>query len=415
MHLAAGAALGAVVLLLFALGIVSLFPTFVLLAAITAVILIQHRAADDARRRIERAAIERERENSTHEREATRTARAELVEALPDPVLEIDATRRIVAANRAARSLFAAEVGGELLGALRDPALIDAMDAVLRGGETTDVPLVHGGSVESFLVARVVGLAASHEAGPCALLAFHDVTALRRVDAMRADFVANVSHELRTPLAALLGFIETLRGPARDDADARARFLAIMHDEASRMSRLVADLLSLSRIEASEHTRPTDLVNLTNVINAAIDVLAPAARARGVRLRLDLPGDLPAVTGDGDQLRQVFQNLIDNAVKYSRTGGEVTITARRASRPGASDPGVIVSVIDQGEGIAREHIPRLTERFYRVDTARSRKLGGTGLGLAIVKHIINRHRGTLTITSESGRGAIFSVWLRNLV
>jgi two-component system phosphate regulon sensor histidine kinase PhoR len=243
---------------------------------------------------------------------------------------------------------------------------------------------------------------------------------------MRADFVANVSHELRTPLSALLGFTETLRGPARDDAVARDRFLGIMHEQAQRMTRLVRDLLSLSRIEESEHTPPTERVELGRVLGSVVDTALFQAKAKGVTIEVEITAGLPPLIGDADQLAQVFQNLIDNAVKYGKPNGKVRVNARAADTApprvaAASGAGraaelpvvgwISVAIGDDGDGIPREHLPRLTERFYRVDAARSRQLGGTGLGLAIVKHILNRHRGALAIDSEPGRGSVFSVWL----
>jgi two-component system phosphate regulon sensor histidine kinase PhoR len=242
------------------------------------------------------------------------------------------------------------------------------------------------------------------------------VTAIKRAEFMRADFVANVSHELRTPLSTLLGFIETLRGPARDDAAARERFLGIMHDQATRMSRLVRDLLSLSKIESNEHSPPTTPVALAPLIAGVIDGLTLQAKAKNITVVVDMAGDLPPVIGDADQLAQVFQNLIDNAIKYGKPNTAVRISAQSAARPLAAAgrlPArlVAVAVGDEGEGIPREHLPRLTERFYRVDAGRSRQMGGTGLGLAIVKHIINRHRGALTIDSEVGRGSVFTLYL----
>jgi two-component system phosphate regulon sensor histidine kinase PhoR len=252
----------------------------------------------------------------------------------------------------------------------------------------------------------------------------HDVTALKQAERMRADFVANVSHELRTPLSALLGFTETLRGPAKDDAPARERFLGIMHEQAQRMTRLVRDLLSLSRIEELEHTPPTENVDLRRVVGSVVDTLGLQAKAKSVAVEVDIAADVPPVTGDADQLAQVVQNLLDNAIKYARAGGQVRIAGRKLAgappriaasaargRLPAPDWWVSLAVGDDGEGIAREHLPRLTERFYRVDAARSRQLGGTGLGLAIVKHILNRHRGGVAVDSEPGRGSVFTVWL----
>jgi two-component system phosphate regulon sensor histidine kinase PhoR len=238
------------------------------------------------------------------------------------------------------------------------------------------------------------------------VLTLHDVTALRRAEEMRADFVANASHELRTPLASLVGFIETLLGPARDDEEARIRFLGIMRDQAARMSRLIQDLLSLSQIEMRAHERPSEPVALAPLLRDTAAALQPQAGARNITLQLDLDESLPAVRGARDELLQVFQNLIDNAIKYGRPDTAVEIHLRRRDQDWLE-----IAVRDHGEGIPRDHLPRLTERFYRVDSARSRDLGGTGLGLAIVKHILNRHRGRLVIESEVGEGSIFSVRL----
>ncbi|MFV0302806.1 MAG: sensor histidine kinase, partial [Paracoccus sp. (in: a-proteobacteria)] len=248
--------------------------------------------------------------------------------------------------------------------------------------------------------------------GEGALIALADGSAIEQAGQMRRDFVANVSHELRTPLTALIGFIETLRGPARDDADARSRFLGIMETEAGRMNRLVGDLLSLSRVESDERHRPSGRVELAGLIRGVIDTLAQRAEAAGVRLQPDLPGGEVWVTGDADQLVQVFQNLIENALKYGGSGGWVGITLRHvAHEPRLRGPGWSVLVEDRGDGIEALHLPRLTERFYRVDAHRSRAQGGTGLGLAIVKHIVHRHRGELRIESERGRGSRFTVIL----
>ena len=235
---------------------------------------------------------------------------------------------------------------------------------------------------------------------------------------MRADFIANAGHELKTPLAALIGFIETLLGPARDDDAARERFMTIMHEQARRMARLVDDLLSLSRIELNEHVAPTDRVALAPVIEEVARGLELRAAERGIRIVHRLPPDLPEVQGERDELVQVFQNLLDNAIKYARPHSEITITgslgpdSASGTASGTASAQVRVAVADQGEGIAGEHLPRLTERFYRIDTARSRELGGTGLGLAIVKHLVNRHRGRIEIASRLGQGSTFTVCLR---
>jgi len=237
-----------------------------------------------------------------------------------------------------------------------------------------------------------------------------DRTRERAIERMRADFVANVSHELRTPLTSLLGFIDTLRGSAADDPPAQQRFLTIMAEQAARMNRLIDDLLSLSRIELVEHQPPTERVDLGALIGRVAAGFEPRFAERRMALDLSLPPGLPAVKADADQLEQVLQNLLDNAVKYG--GGTVRLAAATASAGRwPAGPGVVVSVADHGPGIPRAHIPRLTERFYRVDKGRSRKAGGTGLGLAIVKHIVNRHRGQFLIESEEGQGCTFSVWL----
>jgi two-component system phosphate regulon sensor histidine kinase PhoR len=224
---------------------------------------------------------------------------------------------------------------------------------------------------------------------------------------MRSEFIANASHELRTPLAALKGFIETLQGAAKDDPTVRERFLGIMAKQADRMAELIDNLLSLSRIEMDEHVRPTGKVDLFTVARTVAAALQPLADAAGVVLEVTLPESLPRAIGEHDQLVQVLQNLIDNAIKYGASGGRVTIEAGIPAAPGQ----VAVAVRDHGEGIARTHLPRLTERFYRIDDARSRERGGTGLGLAIVKHVVNRHNGRLMIDSEPGRGSVFTVSL----
>ena len=236
------------------------------------------------------------------------------------------------------------------------------------------------------------------------LMTFHDLTPLRRVEEMRADFVANASHELRTPLAALLGFIETCRAPAKDDPAAREKFLAIMQAQATRMARLIDDLLSLSRIELNAHLRPDTPVDLAPIVRQVVDGLQTLARDRGVEIKVTAPAEPLIVLGDRDELIRVFENLVENALKYGAAGKRVDITlARSQTRAGA--PEARVAVRDYGPGIAPEHLPRLTERFYRVDVAESRAQGGTGLGLALVKHILNRHGGRLTHRKHAGRRA----------
>ncbi len=304
----------------------------------------------------------------------------------------------------------------DLAAALRNPAVLAAADAVLRGEAARVVEFTLAAPIERQLRARFARIDQPQPDGAVAVLALHDVTELKRAEQMRADFIANASHELRTPLASLTGFIETLRGPARDDEEARERFLAIMHAQAGRMTRLVEDLLSLSRIELNEHVMPQGSVALGPLLRHLADALELRAGERGMRIRLVLPPDLPEVPADRDELIQLFQNLLDNAIKYGRIETEIAVEAalvRRRAPEGDRDvaPFVSVAVRDHGDGIPREHLPRLTERFYRVDTARSREMGGTGLGLAIVKHIVSRHRGFLEIDSMLGVGSAFTVFL----
>lgn len=335
-----------------------------------------------------------------------------IVDGLPDPLLAVDRRRRLVRWNRAASGLtgpLAAE--RDLSAILRYPALLDAVDAALEAQAPTDTGVVElplAGPPERIFSAHVKRLPRATADGSLALIVLHDISALRRAERMRADFVANASHELRTPLAGLVGFVETLRGPARDDPQARERFLAIMAEQTDRMRRLVEDLLSLSRIEQREHELPTSRVDVGGVLRGVRDLIDMKARQRGVTVAFDIPADLPEVIGDADELTMVFQNLADNAVKYTAAGSTVEVVARIDGDP---PTGLEVSVSDHGDGIAREHVERLTERFYRVDTARSREMGGTGLGLAIVKHALSRHRGKLEIDSELGRGSTFTVIL----
>jgi two-component system phosphate regulon sensor histidine kinase PhoR len=244
----------------------------------------------------------------------------------------------------------------------------------------------------------------------CMLMTFHDQTPLRRVEEMRADFVANASHELRTPLAALSGFIDTLQGPAKDDPKARDRFLTIMHAQATRMARLIDDLLSLSRVELSAHVRPDTSVDLIPIIRQVADGLEPLARERSVVVDTNLPETTVMIAGDREELLRLFENLIENALKYGASGGKVIVSLSSAATADGA-PEIRVMVRDFGPGIAPEHLPRLTERFYRVDVGDSRSQGGTGLGLSLVKHILNRHRGRLLIESVPKNGATFTACL----
>jgi two-component system phosphate regulon sensor histidine kinase PhoR len=339
-------------------------------------------------------------------------AQRRLFDQIPDPLLQVGPNRVVIAANQAAEALFGRGLDDrDLAHVLRQPEVLEAAEAVLAGEPGREVQIQLAGSAEQHFAVRVQPLA---QAG--ALILLHETTELARLERMRADFVANASHELRTPLASLLGFIETLRGPARDDAEARVSFLAIMNEQARRMARLVDDLLSLTRIELEEHTPPRAAVDVELILGALKTTLDRQAADRRMPILIDIPPGLPKVTGDADELTQVFQNLVDNALKYGRSGTEIRLVAGLAAQvppayPDPRRPAVAISVTDHGEGVPREHLSRLTERFYRVDVGRSRDLGGTGLGLAIVKHIVNRHRGALAIDSEVGRGSTFTVFL----
>ena len=359
------------------------------------------RLADD----IERLARGRSEQAATRARLAQ--AGALIVERLPDPLIVLGADRGVRQANGAARAAF----GEDIAAVLRHPTLRAAIDRAYAERATQSVAFSLPVPVQREVRASVVHLLQELPDGGAAIVVLADRSREQAVERMRADFVANASHELRTPLASLIGFIDTLRGPAADDPAAQARFLGIMAEQAARMQRLIGDLLSLSRIEISEHSPPKELVHLPPVLERVAAGLEPLLRASGTRLEVNVPPDLPKIPADADQLAQVFSNLLDNALKYGKPGGVVRLSASVAPDTRFEPGGVSVSVADNGPGIPREHIPRLTERFYRVDKGRSRAVGGTGLGLAIAKHVINRHRGRLAIDSDPGKGSVFTVWL----
>ncbi len=333
-------------------------------------------------------------------------AGAGIVERLPDPLLMLDAEGALLSSNAAARAAF-----GDAIGAvLRHPVLRAAIEAAFAAGALRQVALTLPVPVERAVVASVVFLDPP-PGGARALVVLSDRTREQAVERMRADFVANASHELRTPLASLSGFIETLSGPAAEDEAARRRFLPIMAEQAARMARLIEDLLSLSRIEMSEHEVPVDLVAPGPLAMRVLAGFEPRLAARRITPSSTVTEDLPPVAADADQIAQVLTNLLDNAMVYGRQGGVVRLSVTTADPARWPGPGVVLAVADDGPGIPRAHLPRLTERFYRVDAGRSRAAGGTGLGLAIVKHIVSRHRGRLLIESEDGRGTTVSVWL----
>ncbi len=335
----------------------------------------------------------------------------ELLERLPDPLMLVNGGERILIANTAMRDIVGVNVERKHISAvLRNPAILEALTRTAATGVSGSVEFVSRVPIERHYQAYTTRVASEPSV---VMLLMHDHTAIKRTEQMRVDFIANASHELRTPLAAVTGFIETLKGPAKDDTAARERFLDIMAIEAERMRRLIEDLLSLTRIELNEHVPPRGVVSAEQVVRQAATALVPLAKAEGITVSFDVADKLPEVIGERDELVQLFQNLIHNAIKYGRENGEVKITLKAANAPGKRGPEsmVTVSVKDDGEGIPAEAIPRLTERFYRVDVKRSREKGGTGLGLAIVKHIINRHNGRMQIESRVGEGSTFIITL----
>ncbi|SDB37719.1 ATP-binding protein [Belnapia rosea] len=347
-----------------------------------------------------------------------RRADEAIVERLPDPLLVLSPERRPLRANAAARALFGAAGGGpprdgDVAALLRHPMLAAAVDRALAERQPQTADLVLPVPVVREIAAQVIPMEPELADGGRIVIVLSDRSRERAVERMRADFVANASHELRTPLASLIGFIETLRGPAEDDPAARQRFLGIMAEQSERMRRLIDDLLGLSRIELTEHQPPTGQADVAGIARAEADALEPLFRARGVTLSAELEPGAMATPADGEQVAQVLRNLLENAVRHGREGGAVRLSVARCTGGPRlpARPGVLLTVLDDGPGIPAEHIPRLTERFYRIDRGRSRSAGGTGLGLAIVKHIVNRHRGLLLIESEPAMGACFKVWL----
>jgi two-component system phosphate regulon sensor histidine kinase PhoR len=384
-------------------GVLSLLPALVTLGAVViAVIATAGDALPSALRQGEHAMLR------VDERLV-----GSVLAGLPDPVIALDRHGSVLAMNAEAGMIAPGLRRGEpVSSALRNPEIVDAIRGARADGVAHRVEVFSRVPVDRWyevIVSPIAGVMAP-PAGGLMLVAFHDLTPLRRAEEMRADFVANASHELRTPLATLSGFIETLQGSARDDVAARERFLKIMQAQATRMARLIEDLLSLSRIELNAHLRPDREVDLVAIVRQVADGLQTLARDRGVEVRVTAPGKPLLVQGDRDELLRVFENLVENALKYASSGKRVDIDVAIAEGSGSRRE-ARVAVRDYGPGIAPEHLPRLTERFYRVDVAESRAQGGTGLGLALVKHILNRHGGRLTIESALGKGATFNSFL----
>ncbi|MBY0611999.1 MAG: two-component sensor histidine kinase [Beijerinckiaceae bacterium] len=356
----------------------------------------------------------------THKLEGFPARLTVCLDAVPEPLIIIDNRALVVFANAAARSsLPNCKENNPVSFALRAPLVLNAVDQVLRGERMMSVEYHERVPVERFFevtVARIdrprsAGLADPQEMPrESVVILMRDITQLQRIQNMRVDFIANASHELRTPLASIIGFIETLQGPAKNDLAARDRFLSIMVSQARRMARLVDDLLSLSRIELTQHVAPSEKVDIVGVLGMMTDTLSGLARERGVEIETSGAVDQPIhVLGDRDELLRVFENLIENAIKYGKSGKRVVVSVERRTAGRTNE--VEIAVQDFGPGIPPEHVPRLTERFYRVDVGASHEQGGTGLGLAIVKHIINRHRGRLAVDSRLGEGSRFTVSL----
>jgi len=357
-----------------------------------------------------------------------------MMDSLDDPLLLLDNQRHIIRANRSAFDLLGAKLlNQDIAVLLRDKALRDAIDSVMNGGDPQEIEYIWNGPVVRAYEVSVTPFRrfwdgpfgnrrnAQDESHiddsdwPAVMILMTEITTIKRAEETRIDFIANISHELRTPLASLLGFIETIRGPAKDDAEATDRFLGIMQDQALRMSRLVSDLLSLSRVELEEHQMPTERVNLIKLLGNLWAAMELRAAEKGININVEAPRELPEIYGDWDQLIQALTNLVENAVKYGPENSDIVITAD--VRPDGAAPSgearevVAIAVADQGEGIPKEALEDLTKRFYRTADAKARRIPGTGLGLAIVKHIVIRHRGRMTITSEPGRGTTFTVLL----
>ena len=336
-----------------------------------------------------------------------------ITDALPDPVILLNRTGQVLTYNAPARGLFSSlRKGSHISSVIRAPEFLDAVSIAPKVGRAVSVIYAERVPVGRHLEVTVAPLMRGAEPDGTILVLLRDFTEGERINQMRADFIANASHELRTPLASLRGFIETLQGTAKEDPAARERFLPIMAEQATRMTRLIDALLSLSRLEMNAHVPPSELVDLNDVLGHARDTLEPLAADSQTTLEVERCAKPAIVHGDRDELLQVLQNLVQNALKYGRSGGKVRIEAKHIPSLTRQTGGrYAISVVDDGPGISAEHLPRLTERFYRVDVDSSREMGGTGLGLAIVKHILNRHRGELAIASEPGEGSTFTIML----
>ncbi|MCG6857481.1 MAG: hypothetical protein LJE67_05390 [Salaquimonas sp.] len=335
-----------------------------------------------------------------------------ITEALGYPAYILDADAVLRHTNARAEQAFGpARAGDPISYKFRRPEIMRLIDEAVASGSRAELEYNEQVPQERWYAVSVspIPLASASRRPAFFLLSFFDLTEAKRSEQMRSDFIANASHELRTPLASLRGFIETIQGPAAKDPETITKFLGLMLEQAERMSRLIDDLLSLSRIEMKSHMRPQGVVDLAELLRQVINMLEPLSANLGVKITLSLSDKKLPVRGDRDELIQVVENLVENACKYGQSGGKVVVSANRVPAGSSSLPGQIeVSIRDFGPGIAAEHLPRLTERFYRVDVASSREKQGTGLGLAIVKHILNRHSSRLAVSSVPGEGATFA-------
>lgn len=331
-----------------------------------------------------------------------------LMQAMPDPVVVIDANATVIFVNRHAERLLGQNmVGTSAFIRFRDPDVLAVMRRALASGSRQEVDYNARKELDSWYRLTVVPIDTKQASG-FFLLHLRDISEAHRLEKMRSDFVGNASHELRTPLASLKGFLETLAGPAKNDEAARDRFIPIMQEQAERMERLIDDLLSLSRFETGVGQGAFEPVDMADVLFHVRTALTPLAETVGATIELDDEALLAhplRVQGNRDELIQVYENLVENSVKYGGEGTQVNIRAMHDTEQNRSV--LRVEASDNGPGIASEHIPRLTERFYRVDVQSSRNKQGTGLGLAIVKHILSRHDGRLSVRSEVGKGSVF--------
>ncbi|MEL6324892.1 MAG: ATP-binding protein [Pseudomonadota bacterium] len=373
-------------------------------------------------------------------KKATRKARQALIDALGQPALVIDASGQLAAYNAQASAIFGLPPvrPGLSASSLRHPDLLAEVDRVLGAGGQGACEVAPAREPSQSWLAQITALDSNKVGTRAALIVMVDQAPIRRAEKARADFLANASHELRTPLTSISGFLETMQGPARDDTEAWPRFIEIMSDQTRHMKAMITDLLSLSRIELSEHQAPTEKVDLVVVAGETVEALRQVGHQKSQAIELDAPDETLPVIAVESELRQVVLNLVGNALKYSEDGAKITVSvgrsrdleaaeamasrgwsgARRAtllSPPPLMGPtlnqAAWLRVRDQGPGIASEFLPRLGERFFRVDQSRGGPVEGTGLGLAIVKHIMAHHRGGFAVESCEGDGTAFSIWL----